>query len=130
MIAQEGRAPLGHGGMDDFLQPGERSIVAEDPGAQCVAKDAVGPGAAGKGGLDRRDQRAARPLHRANLAVGVEDGDTGGGEHGRDRGLAHPDRPGEPDDERPGHRVSRARRSASCSRGAGWPKKSSKAAAA
>src|SRR3546814_11792781 len=49
------------------------------------------------------------------------------GEHCADRRLAHADRSGEAEND---HRMRSLRSSASCSRGAGAPKKSSKAGAA
>src|SRR5690606_7246101 len=83
-------------------------------------------GRAGKFRLDRRDQRAARPLELAHLLVGVEHGHALVGEHARDGRLAHADRAGEAEHD---HGASRAI-SAASSGGASAPKRSRKAARA
>jgi hypothetical protein len=61
IVGQEGAAHFADFGMDDGLEPGERLRVAEHGGTQLLAVDSLRPGRAGKGALDRFEQRTAGP---------------------------------------------------------------------
>ena len=89
--------------------------------------DADRTGGTGKGGLDRSQQRAARPLQPVNLAIGVEHGHATRPQHRGDGRFAHADRTGQPDSD---HAFNSARSSSSRSRGGAAPKNSSNASAA
>jgi hypothetical protein len=130
MLAQEGLPRGSHGRMDDRFEPGERGGIIEHRRTELLAADAVRAGGAWERGLDRFDQLSAGTLQAAHDRIGIEHRHAQFGEHRRDGRLAHPDRTGEPEDERSAHAVSSARSSASCSRGAGSPKNFSKATAA
>src|SRR3546814_7687614 len=81
------------------LQRREFWRMTEHAGTEFLAIDAARSGGAGKARLDRRDQRAARPLQPMHLGIGVEHRHAFAFEHrGRGR-LAHADRAGEPEDE-------------------------------
>ena len=61
-----------HRRMDDRLQRGEFVAIAEHQSAEFLPVDATGSGGAGKARLDRRDERAGRPLQPMHFGVGVE----------------------------------------------------------
>src|SRR3546814_20271982 len=85
--------------MDDRLERRQLVRVAEHTRAELLPVDAARAGGTGKARLDRRDQRAARPLQPVHLGIGVEHRYALALEHrGRGR-LAHAARTGEPEDE-------------------------------
>ena len=92
---QEGGAFLTDGGVDDALQPLHRGVVTKHRRAERRAVDAGRTGAAREGGLDFRNETAARALQEVDGGVGIEHGDALGREHRGNGGLAHADRAGE-----------------------------------
>lgn len=124
---QEAAARSFDRGVNNMFEPAERGMIVKHRPAQRRAIDAVGAGRPRKGRFDMGNQRAARTLQPVNLGVGIEHRDAKRTEHAGHRRLAHADRARKSDDD---HCVSRSRKSSSCSRAAGRPKKSSKATAA
>ena len=113
MLDQERFPPCRDGRVDDRLESGEFPRIAEYQCPELVSRNAVFVCASGKGLLDGRDQCAPRPLHGADLRVGIEHRNTRRFEHGGDGRLAHADGPGEADNEGTGHVNSLSRSSAS-----------------
>jgi len=102
---------LRHRRVHDRFEPGELFRIAEHQRAQLAAIDTLGPGRPGEGRLDRAEHRAARPLHRADLGIGIEHGHAVRLEHCGDRRFAHPDRTGQAEDQRARHADNSARSS-------------------
>ena len=124
VFGQKRLAHGAHGRVHDRLEPGQRVAIAEHPRAKRLARHTVGPGGAGKRGLDRAKQRTAGCLQTVYRGVGIEHRHAQRAQHARHRRFAHADRSGQPQHERPGHAVSRARKSLSAvPRGGTAPKK-------
>src|SRR5688572_17659191 len=131
MQTQERLARCAHRRMNDRLEPGQRRRIAKHRRTELGAVDALAAGRTRKGALDCSQELAVGPLHPPHLGIGVEHRHAAPFEHVRDRRLAHPDRAGEPEDERLAHAASRARNARSpSSRGGGWWKNFSNATAA
>jgi len=131
MPAKEQSARLDERGMDDPFESVQRRLVTQHRFGQHSPVDPVRAGRARKGRLDRGDQTSSAPLEPMNLRVGVINGNAQTREHCRNGRFAHADGAGQSDDD---HRAAQAsscrRKSSSAPRGAGTPKKCSKATAA
>ncbi len=96
---------LAHQGMDQGFEAAQALGVAEHDGAQRRAIDrAVGAERPGKGLADGGGRSAARAVERMHAGIGVVDRHAARPEHRRGGALAHADRAGEAEDERPAHR--------------------------
>lgn len=95
VAAQELGLRSAHHRVHDPLELAQFGRLAENGGAELGAVEAVRPGRAGEGRLDRGERRAARPLELVDRGVGIEHGHVKPPEHGSDSRLAHADRAGQ-----------------------------------